>query len=416
MSRISLLSQGEKDRKAAYDAAWGLLLGHLPDVHDFEQCRAKCWLSYRTMDGEVPYADYTSLIKPVQPDTSKMDHANRERWEVSLMAADVFASLPYEPSAWQAKAFGVIQRCVDNGWKWPPTLLTAQRMYALLAYDAWVSGSDTASGLCEQGWEYWKASVAVLDWRRFPFHVQHDNWPLHILMWVSIKCGACKPEESSWMSVNPLTKAGIQKVQLLRCVSAINKTAKHPERIIFASLDGGFVHGRVRLADEVPNEGLFVELGVASAVFAEQVLSRNNGMNYIGIDAWADHHDESEMKYASSKLRIFGRRVKLRREFFSKAVTKFQDESCDVIYVDGYAHTGQDDGRTLREWWPKVKPGGVFAGHDYDEKWPLTVAAVDAFAKSLDLPIEVIKDEPFSSWLIRKPALDSSGTGVKVNV
>lgn len=404
MSRIALLNQGEKDRKAAYDAAWGLLLNELPGAMDFERCRAKCWLSYRTMDGEVPYSDYVSLIKPIQPDTSGMGQADKERWEVSLMAADVFATLPYEPSQWQSKAAEVIKRCQTNEWKWPPTLLTAQRMFALLAYDAWLNDTDSPEKICKQGWEYWKQSISRLDWQKFPFHVQHDNWPLHVLMWVSIKCGVCKPEESSWMSVNPLTKAGIEKVQLLRCVIAINKTAKHPERIIFASLDGGYVHGRVRIADEVPNGGLFVELGVATARFAEQVLSRNNQMNYVGIDAWADHHDDAEMKYASSKLRIFGRRVKLRREFFSKAVTKFADESCDVIYVDGYAHTGQDDGKTLRDWWPKVKSGGVFSGHDYDEKWPKTIAAVDAFAESIGATVEVIKDEPYSSWIIRKPA------------
>jgi len=64
--------------------------------------------------------------------------------------------------------------------------------------------------------------------------------------------------------------------------------------------------------------------------------------------------------------------------------------------------------RNLRHnaFFPKGKSGGVFSGHDYDEKWPKTVAAVDAFAESVGAAVEVIKDEPFSSWVIRKPALD----------
>jgi hypothetical protein len=39
-------------------------------------------------------------------------------------------------------------------------------------------------------------------------------------------------------------------------------------------------------------------------------------------------------------------------------------ESCDFVYIDGnhsYSHVKED----LRLWFPKVKRGGVFAGHDY---------------------------------------------------
>jgi len=42
----------------------------------------------------------------------------------------------------------------------------------------------------------------------------------------------------------------------------------------------------------------------------------------------------------------------------------FDDESLDYIYIDAdhsYSHALQD----YRKWWPKLKPGGFFAGHDY---------------------------------------------------
>jgi hypothetical protein len=36
----------------------------------------------------------------------------------------------------------------------------------------------------------------------------------------------------------------------------------------------------------------------------------------------------------------------------------------DFIYIDG-SHRYQDVAHDLKAWWPLVKPGGVFAGHDY---------------------------------------------------
>jgi hypothetical protein len=42
----------------------------------------------------------------------------------------------------------------------------------------------------------------------------------------------------------------------------------------------------------------------------------------------------------------------------------FKDNSLDYIYIDGnhdYDHAKQD----LKLWWPKLRPGGLMAGHDY---------------------------------------------------
>ena len=39
-------------------------------------------------------------------------------------------------------------------------------------------------------------------------------------------------------------------------------------------------------------------------------------------------------------------------------------------------------GELLLEWWPKVKVGGIFAGHDYSPAWPKTIEEVDKFEAS----------------------------------
>ena len=161
--------------------------------------------------------------------------------------------------------------------------------------------------------------------------------------------------------------------------------------------------GRVLLADRVAPGGVFIELGVAEGRYAEQVLRRNPQLKYLGVDAWADHHDEAERGRALTRLQAWRDRVLLWRMRFDEAVHEVGNVSADVVYVDGYAHTGQEGGQTLRDWWPKVAPGGVLAGHDYARRWPRTCRAVDEFARALGLPVQVIQDKPFASWAITKP-------------
>ena len=50
--------------------------------------------------------------------------------------------------------------------------------------------------------------------------------------------------------------------------------------------------------------------------------------------------------------------------FSDKYVNEIDDESLDLVYIDGnhdYEHVIED----ITNWFPKVKPGAIFGGHDY---------------------------------------------------
>ncbi len=94
---------------------------------------------------------------------------------------------------------------------------------------------------------------------------------------------------------------------------------------------------------------------------------------------------------------------------FDEALTLFPDEYFDFVYVDGYAHTGEEQGQTFRDWFPKLKPGGIFAGDDYSPDWPLVVEEVDKFIAANRLKLFVInyQKEPdrfsqFPTWFTLK--------------
>lgn len=138
---------------------------------------------------------------------------------------------------------------------------------------------------------------------------------------------------------------------------------------------------REGIAHLAPPGSIGVELGVATGQFSKRLLNTGQFNILYSIDAWAGgSHDLSEMKQAQQALDPFGERSVIIRARFDEAVSLFEEEFFDFIYIDGFAHTGQEEGQTLRQWWPKLKPGGLFAGDDYSPSWPLTVKAVDEFA------------------------------------
>lgn len=154
-------------------------------------------------------------------------------------------------------------------------------------------------------------------------------------------------------------------------------------------------------------QGTGCELGVAAGAYSKQILTNPKVAKLYAIDRWNDHHGIKEHKLAAERLAVAGagRCVALRMTF-AEARPLFEVNSLDFVYVDGYAHTGQEEGKTLEEWWPLIKPGGILAGHDYCPRWQPTMDAVDDFVKKEGLKLEVTAgEEAFPSWWVIKPEI-----------
>lgn len=180
--------------------------------------------------------------------------------------------------------------------------------------------------------------------------------------------------------------------------------------------------------------GTGVELGVAWGEFSEQILRQQvllisvelkqvseslyqwtgagpvmmpepfHHVNKLySIDRWTEaHHGMEEYLRALNRLAEFGQRSTVLRATFEEALGLFEPESLDFVYVDGYAHTGQEGGKTLEDWWPKIQPGGVMAGHDYDPLFQPTIDAVDAFVTRHGLEMHLTGEEKLRSWWVVK--------------
>lgn len=81
-----------------------------------------------------------------------------------------------------------------------------------------------------------------------------------------------------------------------------------------------------------------------------------------------------------------------------KAASLFNDNFLPFVFLDA-CHGYEGVKKDLKLWWPKVKEGGIMAGHDYEINSSAGVnMAVDEFALSLGRAVEASKN----SWLLRK--------------
>lgn len=143
------------------------------------------------------------------------------------------------------------------------------------------------------------------------------------------------------------------------------------------------------------------ELGVAKGAFSNCLLERSRLSLLVSIDRWSDHHNDREYRSVLELLRRHGDRSHVLRMTFDAALPLFPDGYFDFIYIDGYAHTGQEGGRTLARWWPKLRQGGVFAGHDYAKTYAPTMRAVDEFVEEFSLALHTTREQLASWWVVK---------------
>jgi len=81
------------------------------------------------------------------------------------------------------------------------------------------------------------------------------------------------------------------------------------------------------------------------------------------------------------------------------AVDLFDDESIDILYIDGnheYEYVKDD----FINYHDKVKTGGIIAGHDYTNSWPGVKKAVDEMLEKYHY--KIYKRFVDTSWMIIK--------------
>ncbi len=191
-------------------------------------------------------------------------------------------------------------------------------------------------------------------------------------------------------------------------------------------LDAGILPTRNQLPELLNRRGLAdtgVEVGVKMGVFSDVILRRWHGRTLISVDPWIEaprdeYEDVSNVGQAKherfyeealKRLEKYGERSVIWRMTSTDAAARVEPRTLDFVYLDA-RHDYDSVKEDLENWFDKIRPGGVFAGHDYlDGVRPEgsfgVKSAVDEFFAARGLPVKTTYvDQRWSSWLVEIPA------------
>lgn len=139
------------------------------------------------------------------------------------------------------------------------------------------------------------------------------------------------------------------------------------------------------------------EIGVKQG-FHFAYLIAHNPREAVAIDCWGGPADKLPKFKRSVADKPF---VKILQKYSMEAVKDFPDEYFDYIFVDA-DHTYEGISKDLTDWYPKVKKGGIFCGHDYVvAKRCGVIQAVDEFVKKNNITTFFVLT-PNPTWVMIK--------------
>lgn len=165
--------------------------------------------------------------------------------------------------------------------------------------------------------------------------------------------------------------AGMRSDHRLNVTERLVRLAKQPmsERLYHRNNLGDFLNSHGLLGEGV-------EVGVADASYSETILNQWEGRRLHLVDLWSvdprnrdqsqvpDQLQQSRRIAAEQKMARFGDRVCMHASASVDAAQRFKDESLDFVYLDA-DHSEEAVLEDIQAWLPKVRRGGLIAGHDF---------------------------------------------------
>jgi len=131
----------------------------------------------------------------------------------------------------------------------------------------------------------------------------------------------------------------------------------------------------------------FVEIGSwkgkSSSYMAVEIANSKKQIDFYCVDTWEGSIEHTKEQKGEDLYKTFIANMKPVEEYYFpiklKSIDvskKFRNNSLDFVFVDA-SHEYKDVKQDLIEWLPKVKDGGILAGHDYADYFPGVIEAVN---------------------------------------
>jgi hypothetical protein len=129
------------------------------------------------------------------------------------------------------------------------------------------------------------------------------------------------------------------------------------------------------IVEKFSSNSKFVEVGSwkgkSSAFMAVEIANSNKDIDFYCVDTWEGGPDHQGRDDLHTLYDTFTDNMKSLKDYYIpmrmtslNAAKQFEDNSLDFVFIDA-SHEYQDVKNDIIAWLPKVKQGGVLAGHDY---------------------------------------------------
>ncbi len=149
-----------------------------------------------------------------------------------------------------------------------------------------------------------------------------------------------------------------------------------------------------QVVERQQSEAHFVEVGCmqgqSACYMAVEIINSNKNIKFDCVDKWCN----SENKYKrflinTTPVQSIINPIKLPS---TKASKLYADNSLDFVFIDAN-HSYKFVKDDINAWYPKVKKGGILAGHDYERRWPGVIQAVDEFMLENNYSLEINSEQ-----------------------
>lgn len=143
-----------------------------------------------------------------------------------------------------------------------------------------------------------------------------------------------------------------------------------------------------------------IEIGTYRGINAQHLFNKLNIDKLFLIDPYVGNSEYSKEDLGKSekimKKGFEGEKdVLLIKDYASNVKERFKDESIDFVYIDG-SHKYKNVVKDIENYFPKVKVGGIFGGHDIDISGVLQ--AVSEFAVNNNLKLNAKNND---WWIVK---------------
>ena len=131
------------------------------------------------------------------------------------------------------------------------------------------------------------------------------------------------------------------------------------------------------------------EIGIRIGLLSAALLRAEPQLELLMVDSWAPAEEQTEAyratgdrnalrtravaekhyRMARAAVAFAGSRARIMRMTSEAAAAQTLDASLDFVFIDA-DHSYEGCSQDIRLWAPKVRPGGLLCGHDYDHIRP----------------------------------------------